>query len=541
MLQSPRFKIEQDYISVRTLGGNFPMAKLVVENYVVPSGGIFNHFATPHSDRREWFTWDVTYWKGFTGYIELATRDDLTRNRLDRRKSPRPAAKDDGRSYFGADRIYFHDGRESPKDLVDPALYLLEGGAPTSKTDLARRIGERIADAVKTWRSGQLSAEQAAFLDYFVRHDLLPVSLGQLIELQPLVAEFRRTESQVPVARRAPGLLDEAAPEQPLLIRGNHNNPGDPVPRRFLTALGSGHLGEDPRMVRLHLAEAVTDPDNPLTSRVMVNRIWRLLFGQGIVRTVDNFGKLGERPSHPELLDYLADRFVRKSWSVKKMVRLLTTSQAYRMSSVPSSEARQMDPENRLLQHANIRRLEAEAIRDSVLAAADQLKLDMYGPSVRTYYAHESGKSKGDKEKGPLDGDGRRSVYLEVRRNVTNPFLDVFDVPKPSTTRGQRDVTNVPAQSLTMMNSPFVIEQAAKWSRHLTSDTSADKQEKLRQIFLRTLGRLPTAEEQEKAEYFLLVLAKEHGVPANEASANPRIWQDFAQAVFNFKEFIYIQ
>ena len=165
----------------------------------------------------------------------------------------------------------------------------------------------------------------------------------------------------------------------------------------------------------------------------------------------------------------------------------------------------------------------------------------MYGPSVKTYYEHDSGKSKGDKAKGPLDGDGRRSVYLEVRRNVTNPFLDVFDVPKPSTTRGQRDVTNVPAQSLTMMNSPFVIEQAAKWSRHLVAKGPADEQGKLRHIFLRTLGRVPTAEEQKRAGGFLLVLAKEHGVPQNEIHANPRVWQDLAQAVFNFKEFIYIQ
>jgi len=133
-------------------------------------------------------------------------------------------------------------------------------------------------------------------------------------------------------------------------------------------------------------------------------------------------------------------------------------------SSRASGKAQAADPENRLLQHAHIRRLEAEAIRDAILAASGELKPDMYGPSVKTYYAHESGRAKGDKEKGPLDGDGRRSVYLEVRRNLRHPFLEVFDVPKPATTRGQRDVTNVPAQSLTLMNSPFVIEQAGKWA-----------------------------------------------------------------------------
>ena len=541
VLQSPRFRIEHDYISLRALGGNFPMARLVVENYVVPAGGIYNQFVTPHSDAREWFTWDLTYWKGFTGYLEFATRDDLTKKRLDRRKSPRPSAKDDGRSYFGVDRIVFHNSNQTPRNVVDPVLYLLEGEVPVSFDDLAGRFSARLAEAVETWRISKPTDEQAAFLDYFVRHDLLPTSLGQLIELQPLVAEFRRIEEQVPVARRAPGLLDESAPEQALLIRGNHNSPGDRVPRKFLTAAGGASFGNDARMVRVHLAEAVTSPDNPLTGRVIVNRIWQRLFGQGIVRTVDNFGKLGQPPSHPELLDYLADRFIQDGWSIKEMMRLLATSQAYQMSSAASEKSKQMDPENKLLQHANVRRLEAEAIRDAILAASGELKQDMYGPSIRTYYAHESGKAKGDKEKGPLDGNGRRSVYLEVRRNVTNPFLDVFDVPKPSTTRGQRDVTNVPAQSLTMMNSPFVIEQAEKWAQRLVAEGPSDEHKKIVQVFLRALGRAPTAEEQEKAGSFLLVLAKEHGVPENELQANQRVWQDFAQAVFNFKEFIYIQ
>ena len=541
VLHSPRFRIEHDYISLRTLGGNFPMARLVVENYVVPAGGIYNQFVTPHSDAREWFTWDLTYWKGFTGYLEFATRDDLTKKRLDRRQSPRPSAKDDGRSYFGVDRIVFHNSNQVPRNLVDAVLYLIEGEVPASVDDLARRFGERLAEAVEAWRADMLTDEQTAFLDYFVRHDLLPTSLGQLIELQPLVAEFRTIEEQVPVARRAPGLLDESAPAQALLIRGNHNSPGDPVPRKFLTAAGGESFGNDARMVRVHLAEAVTSRDNPLTGRVIVNRIWQHLFGQGIVRTVDNFGKLGQPPSHPELLDYLADRFIQDGWSIKKMVRLLATSRAYQMSSAASETSKQTDPENKLLQHANVRRLEAEAIRDAILAASGELKQEMYGPSIRTYYAHDSGKAKGDKEKGPLDGDGRRSVYLEVRRNVTNPFLDVFDVPKPSTTRGQRDVTNVPAQSLTMMNSPFVIEQAAKWSRRLVAEGASSKRDKVRQIFLWALGRAPTAEEQDKAGSFLMTLADEHGVARENIQANARVWQDFVQAVFNFKEFIYIQ
>ena len=128
------------------------------------------------------------------------------------------------------------------------------------------------------------------------------------------------------------------------------------MPRRFLTALESSPYSE-PRMIRLRLAEEIVAPDNPLTARVMVSRIWQHLFGYGIVRTVDNFGKLGEAPTHPELLDYLADRFVKSGYSIKKLIRLLATSQTYRMSSQASPKAQEMDPSNKLLQHANLRRL----------------------------------------------------------------------------------------------------------------------------------------------------------------------------------------
>src|SRR5262249_17746350 len=162
-----------------------------------------------------------------------------------------------------------------------------------------------------------------------------------------------------------------------------------------------------------------------------------------------------------ELLDWLADRFMSDGWSIKKTIRMLVMTQAYQMSSSASAEALSQDPENRWLQHANVRRLEAEAIRDSILWVSGELRFETYGPSVKAYYSHETGKTKGDRAKGPLDGAGRRSVYLEVRRNVTNPVLEAFDVPVISSTRGQRDLTNVPAQSLVLLNDPFVIEQAA--------------------------------------------------------------------------------
>ena len=534
ILQSPRFKIEHDSISFRVLGGNVSAVQLIIENYAVPRGGIYNQRFDITEDEMQWVRWDTTYWKGFTGYLEFATLGDYTHRKRT------PVSRADGRSYFGVDRVVFHNNDERPKETIVPVRHLLDGDAPSSREELARRFREVLVAAVEAWRDGTLTEEQAAYLDYFARHDLLPTSLGQLIHLQPLVAEYRRLEAEVPIPRRAPGLLDEGSPDHPLFVRGNHKNPGDPVPRRFLTALGGEPLG-DPREVRLHLAGQVANPSNPLTARVAVNRIWRHLFGEGIVRTVDNFGELGAEPTHTELLDYLTDRFVKEGWSIKKMVRLLATSRAYRMSSQPSAKARAEDPENKLLSHAHIRRLEAETIRDAILAASGELKPDMYGPSVTTYYAHETGQAKGDKPKGPLDGEGRRSVYLEVRRNLTNPFLEVFDVPKPSTTRGYRDVTNVPAQSLTLMNSPFVIDQAAKWADRLLTREDEEPGKRIERMFLKTLGRKPTADELDTAQTFVGKLAAERDIAATEISQSRQVWRDFAQALFNFKEFIYIR
>ena len=543
VLSSPRFKIESDSVSLRLLGDNFSFARLMIENYAVPRAGIYGQKNSPKKDRMQWYTWDTTFWQGFDGYIEFATLDDLTNfalDPIDNKRRPRPKPKPGGRSFFGADRIVFHTGKETPKEEVAPILHLLEGEAPASAAELADRLRRLLLAAIDAWREGTLSEKQAAFLDDFVRKGFLPNLLDKLEELRPMVAEYRRLEEEVPVARRAPGLLDESGPDQPLLIRGNHKNPGDRVPRGFLEAFGKVPY-EDPGTVRLRLANDVVSPDNPLTSRVMVNRVWYYLFGRGIVSTVDNFGKVGKRPTHPELLDYLAARFVRRGWSIKDLVRFLVTTRAYQMDSRPSERAAITDPGNEFLQHMPIRRLEAESIRDSVLAVSGQLDLSMHGPSIKTYFSFDAEQAKGVKDKGPLDGARRRSVYLEIRRNVTNPFLEVFDAPKPASTRGQRDITNVPAQSLTLLNDPFVIEQAAKWAESLLADPALANGKRLEHMFLKALGRKPSPLELDKSQTFLASLAQEHGVQAHQMNDSPLVWRDFAQSMFNFKEFLYLQ
>ena len=311
-----------------------------------------------------------------------------------------------------------------------------------------------------------------------------PNTLETLPELSSLVAEYRRLEAEVPVPTRAPGVLEATGFDQPLFVRGNHKKPGDPVPRRFLEAFGSEPY-KTTGSGRRELAEDFVNPRNPLTSRVIVNRLWHHLFGRGIVATTDNFGRLGDLPSHPELLDFLASEFVDDGRSIKRMIRRIVTSETYQMSDRASKEAAEGDPDNVRLSHFPVRRLEAEAIRDAILAVSGQLVESRDGLPV-------SGQSR------------RRSVYVNVRRTNLDPFLSAFDVPEPLSTRGRRDTTNVPAQSLTLLNDPWVIEQALRWAESVARDPSLkNDSERIRRMFLTALGRVPSAEERVQCLRFL--------------------------------------
>ena len=348
---------------------------------------------------------------------------------------------------------------------------------------------------------------------------------------EPLTAADQQALPEEPF-----GML--AAEDQPrnlrIHLRGNHLNLGDEVPRGFLHALngkpstkGSG---------RLELADALFSPDNPLTARVMVNRIWQHHFGEGLVRTVDNFGKTGDRPSHPELLDYLATRFRESGWSIKALHRELVLSAAYRMSSLASDHAREVDPTNRLLSHMPVKRLEGETIRDAILSASGSLDLTTYGPSVRPHISpYQDGRGKPDS--GPLDGAGRRSVYLEVRRNFITPLFLAFDYPLPSTTVGRRSVSTVPSQALMLMNNEFVTSEASKWATRALAEYK-NRNARLDNMFLRAYGRLPDPTDRAQISTFLDQQAARY---PGATSEDPRVWADLAHVLFNSKEFIFVR
>ena len=539
VMQSPRFEIDSDYISVRVLGGDFSFARLIVENYSLPGGGIYLQRYSPRSDSMRWWEWKTDFWKGFTGYIEFATRDDSTNfvlDPIDRKKDPRPERPTHGRSAIGAAAVAFHSKQAEPRATVEPVLYFLDAEAPSEPADLPRLLARRIVAVTAAWRDGSLDERQAAFLDYFVRRGLLPRTIGELSGVAPLVEEYRRLEEEIQVPRRFPGVLEESSPDQPLLTRGDPRKPAEPVPRRFLSAL-DGETYPDPATVRLRLAEEVASPSNPLTARVMANRVWGHLFGKGIVRTSDNFGALGEMPSHPELLDFISQRFVEGDWSIKTLVELLVTSSVYRMTSTPSPVALESDPSNVLLQHMPVRRLEAEAIRDAILAVSGKLNLAMYGgPSASGGMYEERGQPSAS-----VYGDNRRSIYQQILRNRTNPFLEVFDQPTPSTTRGRRDETNVPAQSLAMMNSPFVSESADAWGKRLAEGEGHSVESRVDYMYSKALGRQPTPQERSETRAFVSMLAEEEGAIEREVLRKTRVWSRLAHTLFNFKEFIYVR
>ncbi len=536
VIQSPQFEIATDYISVKMLGGGFSNARLVVENYPVPRGGIYELLWSPRGDKMQWFSFKTDFWKGFKAYIEFSTRDDATNfglDPIDRNKNPRPTRPKDGRSSIGAAAVAFHNNDDKPRETAPPILYLLDGAAPNGAKGLRQLISERLKEAIGAWRNGNVNELQIAFLDSFVRKDLLPRSLEQLPSVRPLIEKYRALEAEVPVARRAPGVVDDASPDHPLLLRGDPTKPGEPVARRFLTAMGGARY-ENPSTVRLALAKDVANPQNPLTARVMVNRIWGHLFDQGIVATPDNFGVLGERPSHPMLLDYLAKRFVDDGWSIKKMIELLVSTRAYQMSSVSSDNGGNSgDPTNELIGHMPVRRLSAEAIRDALLAVTGRLDRSVHGPPSR-------GESREDLRGFRELGDDRRSVYQPISRNVHNFFLESFDQPKPTATRGRRDVTNVPAQSLAMLNNELVIDLAREWGEHLAHGEALSIDSRINHMFLKALHRPATSVERDQAATYAAELAREHDIPETDILSSPEVWGGLAHALFNLKEFIYV-
>ncbi len=364
---------------------------------------------------------------------------------------------------------------------------------------------------------------------------------------QDLVRAWRQERTQlaaqiVRMSHVAPAMLDGTGEDDRVLIRGNSSKPGKVEPRHFLTAVsGDAPLPIKSGSGRLQLAERINDPANPLTSRVIVNRIWHHLLGRGIVPTVDDFGFLGQRPTHPELLDHLATRFLTEGRSVKRMIRYIVLSRTYQMSGHAPRSAREADPKNLLWHHCPPRRLEGEVIRDALLALSGRLDRTAFGPPVPIHLTPFMDGRGRPRTSGPLDGNGRRSIYISVRRNFLSPFMLTFDTPVPFSAMGRRNVSNVPAQALILLNDPLVVELSRKWGetalQQVTGTGAAPRSRRIEWMYLSGFGRLPTTEETAAASAFLASQATHRNLPTDDAG----LWASFAHVLVNTKEFIFLR
>ena len=410
----------------------------------------------------------------------------------------------------------------------------------TSRDELARAYGALIASTAN--RPENPSPEQTARLDALdarLREMGEPFAISvdaiEGIFNRPERAHIRGLEKKVDALLttsqaappRAMVLRDRETPVQPVIFeRGNSSRRGEKVPRRFLKLLSDEERTPFPKDAsgRLQLARAIASPENPLTARVLVNRVWQHHFGEGLVRTPSNFGLQGEPPTHPALLDWLAQEFIRRGWSIKELHRLIMASSAYQQSSVDRSHGNsrlaKLDPTNRLLWRMNPRRLEFEAMRDATLAVSGQLDPALKGRPIKLFEKKSS----------------RRTIYGYVNRNDMPGVRRNFDFPSSAATIGERPQTTVPQQALFAMNSPFMIGQARALAGRREIAAAKTSEERVRRLYRIVLQREPRPDESAAAVSFLTA-----GMPQEQDAKGLSRLAQLAQVMLLTNEFMFIE
>jgi hypothetical protein len=432
------------------------------------------------------------------------------------------------------------DGKEVPSAVVEAALMFQDQvvAALAERAALERRHAEALAAAPEAEKvqlqKPDLDKAQADLLATVIGgKGLCGIPLDRveglldgahLVELTALKARSELTKKTAPAKYAfAHSLADGQPANMKLHIRGNPNRTGHEVPRRFLAILAPESPPEFTQgSGRGELARSIASSNNPLTARVIVNRLWQQHFGRGIVGTPSNFGALGERPTHPELLDYLASRLISQGWSLRRVHREILLSATYRQSSADSDVKSQIDPENKLLWRMNRRRLDVEAWRDALLMAAGNLDRSLGGPSGNLSSADFR----------------RRTLYGKVSRHNLDGMLRLFDFPDPNITSERRTVTTVPLQQLFVLNSDFMVQEAKILAARVAA-SSNDNTARIHEAYRVLFGRRATVDETQLGSDFLAATEAPAADPSLPKSALTR-WEQYAQVLLGANEFTFV-
>lgn len=446
-------------------------------------------------------------------------------------------------TYFGTASI----GRNRrPSSLIELPVADPDPRAKSiSKSDIAKMKKERDElnqEYMTAQRNQRLAARGQLFIDGKKVNANDPrvsfLKIGRTsAQIAQLDAKIKSVDKNGKPASYCMGVQSADLPvNSRLLVRGELNKPAQEIPRGLVQVLANEeHKISRRSSGRLELANWMTDKSNPLTARVMVNRIWQHLLGEGIVSTPENFGATGQSPTHPELLDYLAVMFMDSGWSVKSIISEIVQSRAYRMDSSFDKKKFEIDPDNRFLWRANQRRIDAEVIRDSLLSIAGNIDFDRPRGSQ---ISELSGTVRGLRPEAISWDESKtyRSVYLPVMRDNLPRVLAVFDFAEPSMVIGKRDSSNTPSQALYMLNNPFVIQQSEKLARRLMNESDQMEQQ-VRLAFQLTYGRNPTLQEIASAKRFF---QKYEPSGRFQRSRNAAALTAFCQALFASAEFRFL-
>jgi hypothetical protein len=540
--RSADFSLGTQFISLRIAGGSAAHVRLIQNNFQqMENVAHLNKVA--HFDSRfpTWITVPVGHqasWQGRRSYLEILSKDEVAhfrRSETGNKPFQEIVMKDTtGRSWFGVEQIVEHQTPGVPENDLRLSLRLAPSSGEWSAETLAAHWRQECLAALDRWGRDEANAEDVELLNWLLEHGALRNQLTQLPDdLSKLAEQYRAHESAVPRFQRASAIVAEGPGfDSPVHRRGSPDSPGEKAPRRFIEVIHGAESYTTGSQARLELANDLASPRNPLTARVMANRVWRWVFGQGLVATVDNFGEMGEAPSHPELLDYLANYLVEHDWSVKALIRHLVTSRTFQSQSIASANARQVDPANRLLSHMPVQRLRAEAVRDAILAVSGTLDQTMYG------YTGPANPSESSVAANPRL---RRGVYQYIRREALDRMMIMFDAPEPSRTQGDRETSSVPGQSLLMLNNALVHEQVSAWAaKDLKIRSGYSTEQRIEHLFASALGREPSGQEVQSLVEFIDDQAEAYALPPAARGSDPRLWTDLCHVLINAKEFLYI-